>query len=179
MLRVAALVLSIAFLAGCQPSQPPQEGASVEDTVAAPAPATPATDATAVGEREEEQAHAPTDVNARDTTEVDASVVSVRLSNQGDTEANFVGPAMTRFAPEDTVYAEVETTGTADSYTVYAKWTASDGSVLADYGIHVGQRGMQRTVLSLSKPDGWSSGKNKIELAINGEIERTVNFEVQ
>jgi hypothetical protein len=34
-------------------------------------------------------------------------------------------------------------------------------------------------VISLSKPDGWPAGRNKVELAINGQVQRTVTFDVQ
>jgi hypothetical protein len=114
----------------------------------------------------------------RDKTPVDATVVNVRLSNSGDTEKHTLGAPTEKFGPKDTVYAEVETSGTAKEYTIYAKWMTADGTVLADYGMRVDQPGTKRTVISLSKPDGWPSGRNAIEIAINGKTERTVNFEV-
>ncbi|WP_167285241.1 hypothetical protein [Marilutibacter alkalisoli] len=115
----------------------------------------------------------------RDTTPVDASVVGVRFSSSGDTENNTLGAPATTFKPTDTVYAEVETNGTAYEYTLYAKWMSPDGTVLADYGMRVGEAGPRRTVISLSKPDGWSEGAHSIELAINGKTERSVKFEVR
>lgn len=115
----------------------------------------------------------------RDTTPVDARVTDVRLSNEGDTASGTIGLPTSTFARTDTVYAEVQTTGTAGSYTLYARWLAPDGTTLSDYGIGVNEAGLKRTVISLSKPDGWSPGTNTIELAINGKIERTVPFKVQ
>ena len=115
----------------------------------------------------------------RDTTPVDADVVGVRLSRQGDTENHTLGAPTTTFGPSDTVYVEVETGGTAGGYTLYAKWFAPDGTELADYGMRIAEAGPKRTVISLSKPDGWASGQGKVELAINGELEETVTFDVQ
>jgi hypothetical protein len=115
----------------------------------------------------------------RDTTPVDAHIVNVRLSKQGDTEQNTLGAPAASFAPTDTVFAEVETSSTAGAYTLYAKWLAPDGTVLSDYGMHINEAGPKRTVISLSKPDGWAPGQGRIELAINGKTERTVPFPVQ
>jgi hypothetical protein len=115
----------------------------------------------------------------RDTTPVDTTIDAVTLSAEGDTEQNTLGAPATRFGPKDSVYAEIRSTGTASAYTIYAKWTGADGEVLADYGIRVNEAGPKRTVISLSKPDGWPPGRNKVELAINGQVQRTVTFDVQ
>lgn len=115
----------------------------------------------------------------RDTTVVDTAIDAVTLSSEGDTEQNTLGAPATRFGPQDSVYAEIRSNGTASAYTIYAKWTGADGEVLADYGIKVNEAGPKRTVISLSKPDGWPAGRNKVELAINGQVQRTVTFDVQ
>ena len=114
----------------------------------------------------------------RDTTPVDARVVGVTLSNHGDTEDHTIGMPSETFDPKDTVYAEIESTGSAGEYTLYATWVGTDGSVLSDYGVRVSEAGMERTVLSLSKPDGWASGTYQIRIAINGQEQETATFEV-
>lgn len=113
----------------------------------------------------------------RDTTPVDTRVVGVRLSNHGDTEQHMLGAPTTRFAPTDTVYAAIESEGTAKDYTIYAKWIGADGMELADYGIREDQAGRNLTVISLSKPDGWPKGTSRIEISVNGKLERTVTFQ--
>lgn len=118
-------------------------------------------------------------VPKRDTTPVDTKVAEVTLSSKGDTEKQTLGMPAATFGPKDTVYAEVQTSGTAAAYTLYAKWIASDGTVLADYGMRINEAGLKRTIISLSKPDGWPQGENKIELAVNGKLERTVTFMVR
>jgi len=110
---------------------------------------------------------------------VDTTIDDVKLSNEGDTEEGTLGIPTTRFAPTDSVFAEITSNGTASEYTIYAKWTDTEGTVLADYGIRINEPGPKRTVVSLSKPDGWSAGHNRIELAINGKTLRTVTFDVQ
>ncbi|WP_141400873.1 hypothetical protein [Pseudoxanthomonas wuyuanensis] len=118
------------------------------------------------------------DLSARDNRQVDARITEVSLSNIGDTQSGVIGGKRNRFAPNDVVYAKVETQARNGAYTLYAKWIASDGTILADYGTLVEQPGRQATVISLSKPDGWPSGLNRIELAINGQAAHTTAFEV-
>ena len=175
MLIPAVLLLTVV---ACKPSpdEPgtdaqPVDGASTTDQAAHEAPLQAADGFEAPG--------FPDATHERDTTPVDASVVGVRLSNQGDTEKQTLGMETGSFGPTDTVYAEVETSGTAGAYTLYAKWFAPDGTVLSDYGMSINEAGPTRTVISLSKPDGWEPGEGRIELAINGKVERTVPFQVR
>lgn len=166
--------LLLVLLAGCKPA--PEAEPAAGDAPAPPAPATVSAPADAA--RPDAPGFPDFAPPARDTTPVDADVVGVRLSRQGDTEKHTIGAPATSFGPTDTVYMEVETTGTAAGYTLYAKWFAPDGTELADYGMRIAEAGPKRTVISLSKPDGWASGQGKVELAINGELEETVTFEV-
>jgi hypothetical protein len=173
--RVVAVALITAMLLGCQPSHPPSDGARAEAT------STPKrTPATLPPPAAEDRMHDALDaMPKRDATPVDTVIDAVILSADGDTEHNTLGAPTTRFGPTDSVYAEIRSNGTASSYTIYAKWTGANGEVLADYGIKVNEAGPNRTVISLSKPDGWPAGQNKIELAINGKTLRTVTFDVQ
>jgi hypothetical protein len=176
-LRLGTLVLSsLLVLAACKPSQSehPQPATSADQGTQAPTPSP----ADAMPRKGEPPLPMP-EMPKRDTTPVDTTVVDVTLSNQGDTEKNMIGAPTSTFGPQDTVYAEVQSHGTAKEFTIYAKWISADGSVLSDYGIKVNQAGDNRTVISLSKPDGWQSGENKIELAINGKTEKTVTFKVR
>lgn len=172
-LRACLPFLLLLAVCACKPAQD-------APSPAAEAPATPAASAPTPADAGRPDAPGFPDAAqpARDTTVVDADVVGVRLSNQGDTAENTLGAPTTSFAPTDTVYAEVETNGTAGEYTLYAKWFAPDGTELADYGMRIAEAGPKRTVISLSKPDGWAKGQGKIEIAINGELEETVTFDV-
>lgn len=174
MLIPAALLLSVV---ACTPSshEPAAEAQPVDDV---PATGIAAQDAPPPTDRLDMPGF-PDARHERDTTPVDATVVGVRLSNQGDTEEGTIGMETGSFGPADTVYAEVETSGTAGAYTLYAKWIAPDGTVLSDYGMSITEAGPTRTVISLSKPDGWEPGQGRIEVAINGKVERTVPFQVR
>lgn len=173
MVRHCYLILLAVAMTACQRApQTPESPQAAASTPAPPAaPARPGPDASPnLPEMAESK---------RDTTPVDAHLVNVRLSKQGDTELNTLGSPATTFGATDTVYAEVETSGTAGAYTLYAKWLAPDGTVLSDYGMRINEAGPKRTVISLSKPDGWATGQGTIEIAINGKIERAVPFQVQ
>lgn len=174
--RVLLPIALVLLLAACKgEADAPEAGGTSVD----PAPATSmlerlqVPDAGLAGMRDPEAGY------QRDTTPVDASVVGVRLSNQGDAEEGTLGMETSSFGPQDTVYAEVETSGTAGAYTLYAKWTAPDGTVLSDYGMSINEAGPVRTIISLSKPDGWEPGEGRIEIAINGKVEQTVPFQVR
>lgn len=180
--RILAPVLLCGLLmVGCSGSKPADEGvaevpaaadavADVSEAVARDPAERGLDDVRGTMDRDE--------MHKRDTTPVDTKVVAVRLSNVGDTEENTIGAPSVSFAARDTVYAEIESQGTANEYTIYAKWIGADGAELADYGIKVNEGGLKRTVISLSKPDGWAPGENRIELAINGNPTVTEVFRV-
>lgn len=171
--RTVLLLLAV-LLVSCRQSPAPEGEAPLQG-------AGPTSAADGAGETKEakEPGQPHFELNARDSTPVEANIVQVRLSNQGSPESDLVGAETTRFEPTDTVYAMVETNGKRGGYTLYAKWIASDGGVLSEYGTRVADAGAQRTVVSLSKPDGWVRGKYTIELAINSQQGRQVSFEVQ
>lgn len=174
--RTILLLLAV-LLASCRQPQPPDTEASGNSAPAS----TQAKAEQGVGEATgaTEPGQPDFELNARDPSPTDASIVQVRLSNQGNPERSLIGAETKKFLPADTVYAAVETSAKQGGYTLYAKWIANDGSVLSEYGTRVAEAGAQRTVISLSKPDGWASGDYGIELAINSQRGRKVDFKVQ
>ena len=157
--RTILLLLAV-LLASCRQPQAPDKAAS-ENGAQPAAPAS--TEGGVDGATKARKPGQPDfELNARDATATDATIVQVRLSNQGNPERNLIG-------------AETRQGG----YTLYAKWIANDGSILSEYGTRVAEAGAQRTVISLSKPDGWASGDYRIELAINSQEGREVSFAVQ
>ena len=174
---IGIVILLATALAACQPTQESDREAATEEA-SVPEQAEPAPTAARDPLRPDLPGLPDAGLAERDTTPVDVDVVGVRLSNRGDAEENSIGGQVATFQPNDTVYAEIETSGTAPGYTIYAKWLAPDGTVLSDYGMRVNEAGPKRTVISLSKPDGWARGQGKIEIAINGELEETATFDV-
>lgn len=170
--------LMVVGCGGSDPSGQTEVAAPVAADVGDEAPAAAAPDFVDRGLDDMRRTMERDEMHKRDTAPVDTKVVAIKLSNVGDTEENTIGAPSTSFAPRDTVYAEIESQGTANEYTIYAKWVGADGAELADYGIKVNEGGLKRTVISLSKPDGWAPGENRIELAINGNPTVTEVFRV-
>lgn len=174
--RTILLLLAVLLISCRQPQAP---GKEASENGAPPAARGNAEEGVAGPTQAREPGQPDFELNARDATPTDASIVKVRLSNQGNPERSLIGAETREFLPADTVYASVETSAKQGGYTLYAKWIANDGSVLSEYGTRVADAGAQRTVISLSKPDGWASGTYGIELAVNSQPGRKEDFKVR
>ena len=82
------------------------------------------------------------------------------------------------FRPNDTIYASVATEGTAPSTTMKARWTYQDGQVVNESTQTIAPTGAARTEFHISKPDGWPTGKYKLEVFLNGTSASTKDFEI-
>jgi hypothetical protein len=82
------------------------------------------------------------------------------------------------FKPLDTIYASIVTAGSATTAEVKARWTYQDGQVVNESTQTIAPTGDARTEFHVSKPDGWPSGKYKLEVFVNGSSAATKEFEV-
>jgi hypothetical protein len=85
----------------------------------------------------------------------------------------------TSFKPNDTVYASVATEGTAPDATLTARWTYQDGQTVDESSQPVPPTDDARTEFHVSKPDGWPTGKYKVDILLNGNPVGTKEFEVE
>ena len=83
------------------------------------------------------------------------------------------------FKANDTIYASIATVGTAATATLKARWTYQDGQVVNESTQTIAPTGDARTEFHISKPDGWPTGKYKLEVFLNGSSAATKDFEVQ
>jgi hypothetical protein len=83
------------------------------------------------------------------------------------------------FAPADTIYASVATTGTGVSTPIRALWTYQDGQVVSDDVQTISGTGSDRTEFHISKPDGFPAGGYKVEIFIDGRSVMNRNFNVR
>ena len=83
------------------------------------------------------------------------------------------------FKANDTIYASIATAGTAATATLKARWTYQDGQVVNESTQTIAPTGDARTEFHISKPDGWPTGKYKLEVFLNGSSVATKDFEVQ
>ncbi len=150
-------------LAACNKTPEPATSPANE----APAPTAPATDMTPA-------TPPPTTLPAA----APVTVASVDLGSAVGTDQKVTTPTTT-FAPKDTIYAAVSTTGTASNATLSAKWTYQDGQTVNQSSQTIAPTGPATTTFHISKPDGWPTGNYKVEISLNGTMAMSKDFTVQ
>lgn len=151
-LAASLLVLSFGALGACKKKE------TTTTTTPAPAPYSPAP----------APAPAPAGVVIRD----------VQLGNAIGGNKMVSAPAES-FAPKDTIYASVSTTGSAASAALRAHWTFQDGQVVSDETQNIVAGGADSTEFHISKPDGFPAGSYKVEIFIDGSSVATRSFTVR
>jgi hypothetical protein len=145
------MALGVLSAVGCKKNAPPPAETGSTDTAAmAPAPA-PA------------EAFAVSDVTLGKSIGADKRVAT----------------PSTTFAPKDTIYASVATTGSAPSKTITAKWTYQDGQTVKQEADTIAPTGPAATEFHINKKSGWPAGKYKVEIAVDGTPATTKEFEVK
>ena len=161
-LAMLAVLIGSAAMVGCKKKEEPAPMPPVASEPAATAPAPmPAVAAT-------------------------ASVTGVDLGNAVGADMRVAAP-MGTFAPKDTIHAAVMTATSDPAASVAgklgAKWTYlnADGSSMP---VHEESKdltfaGDGVTDFQISKPDGWPTGKYKVEITLDGNVVQTRDFEVK
>jgi hypothetical protein len=90
-----------------------------------------------------------------------------------------IGDKTDAFRPNDTIYASVGTDGSSSSATLRARWTYQDGQLVDESSQTIAPSGKATTEFHISKPDGWPTGKYKVEVSLNGASAGSKDFEVQ
>ena len=112
-----------------------------------------------------------------------ASVNGIDLGNAVGADMRVTAP-MTTFAPTDTIYAAVST-GTSDpaasvASKLGAKWTHVDSNqTVHEESRDLAIAGDGVTDFQISKPDGWPTGKYKVEIMLDGAVVQTREFDVR
>lgn len=110
-------------------------------------------------------------------------VKGVDLGNAIGPDLRVTAP-MATFAPTDTIYASV-TTGTTDpaasiASKLGAKWTHVDSSqTVHEETRDIALAGDGVTDFQISKPDGWPTGRYKVQIMLDGAVVQTREFEVR
>jgi len=82
-----------------------------------------------------------------------------------------VAVATDSFAPMDTIYASVDTTGSGTA-NLAAKWTYRKGgqvAVVKEDSMTVNTTGPATHEFHVSKPDGWPKGDYEVEVTLDGQ----------
>ena len=157
-MALLAAMIGSAALVGCKKKEEP---APLPPVATEPAPTTPA----------------PAPMAAT------ASVTAVDLGNAVGAVMRVTAP-MSSFAPKDTIYAAVSTASSDPAASVPgklgAKWTHVDSSqTVHEETRDINFTGSGVTDFQISKPDGWPTGKYKVEISLDGTVVQTRDFDVK
>jgi hypothetical protein len=106
------------------------------------------------------------------------SVIDVDMGRHIDTERK-ISDKTDDFAPTDTIYASVHTSGTATNSPVVGRWTFQDGTVVDEKTDNVTTKGTARTVFYIAKPSGLPRGEYTLHVLVDGKEVRAKDVEVE
>jgi hypothetical protein len=84
-----------------------------------------------------------------------------------------------QFAPNDTVYVSIGTTGKADSSTLTAVWKFQTGQTVDSSSQTIRPSGPENTEFHISRPKGWPLGTYQVTVFANGDSVDAKNFVVK
>ncbi len=105
------------------------------------------------------------------------TVGSVELGSTVDAN-NKILASSASFAPKDTIYAAVDTSGSGNA-TLSAKWTYQDGQTVHEDSKAINAMGPETTAFMISKPDGFPAGNYKVDISLNGSQVASKDFSVK
>ena len=105
-------------------------------------------------------------------------VADVKLGNKLDANKQ-VSNATDSFAPRDTIFASVHTTGTAQNAQIIGRFTFQDGQVVNERTESISPTGDAYTEFHIAKPSGWPAGKYTLHILLNGQEVQTKDFTVK
>ena len=105
-------------------------------------------------------------------------VMDVKLGRSIDGNKRIIS-ATEEFSPTETVYASVETMGSAPSATLVARWSYEDGQLVDESSQTIAPSGTAVTEFHVAKPSGWPAGKYKLEVLLDGKSAATKEFTVR
>jgi hypothetical protein len=106
------------------------------------------------------------------------SVIDIDMGRHVDAEKKITDKT-DDFAPKDTIYASVHTSGTASNSPVIARWTFQDATVVDEKTTNITTNGDAYTVFYIVKPAGLAKGKYTLHLIIDGKEVRTKDVTVK
>jgi hypothetical protein len=106
------------------------------------------------------------------------SVIDIDMGRHIDAEKK-ISDKTDDFAPTDTIYASVHTSGTANSSPVIGRWTFQDATVVEEKTTNVTTNGDAYTAFFITKRAGFAKGKYTFHLIIDGKEVRTKDVTVK
>lgn len=106
------------------------------------------------------------------------SVINIDLGRHVDAE-NKIPDDTDTFAPSDTIYASVQTSGTAEEgSSVVGRWTFPDGSMV-NQNVNEAATSANRLVFFIAKPGGLATGNYTFQILVNDREVRSKAARVQ
>jgi hypothetical protein len=107
-----------------------------------------------------------------------ARVSAIELGSAIGTDKRVAAPGAS-FAPADTIYASVSTEGSAPALTLTARWTYEDGQLVNETSETIAPDGPATTEFQIAKPDGFPTGRYRVEIRADGTPAGSQDFEVR
>ncbi len=105
-------------------------------------------------------------------------LLEVNLGTAVDADNLVVNPK-TQFGPKDKIYASVLSSGKHQGLNIQAKWTAPDGTLVAETEQALVPTAGTVSTFSISHDQPWPVGAYTLDISLNGLVQRTVNFEIK
>lgn len=163
-MRLPLAVLLLAMLAACGPREPAA-------TPPAPASAVPAVAAPPSADEDAPAVLPPLPVG-------DFRITSLSLGNAVDAEGQVRQPLET-FAATDSIFAAVVSVGSSQGLTLGARWSATDGRLIASTSQPLIPTTPTVTTFSIAQDQPWAPGAYELQIAINGRVVETRTFQIQ
>ncbi len=106
------------------------------------------------------------------------NVIDVDMGRHIDAEKK-ISDKTDDFAPGDTIYASVHTSGAANNKAIVGRWTFENGTVVDERTETISPTGDAYTVFHIVKPGGWPKGKYTLHVMIDGAEARTKDVTVK
>lgn len=112
------------------------------------------------------------------------AAVAVTVANLGSAVGadKKVTAATDAFAPKDTIYVSVDTSGSGTA-TLKARFTfiAKDGKMVPvkEESMQIQATGPATNEFHISKPDGWPTGNYQVEIMLNDQVVQTRKYVVR
>ena len=158
-LVLAVAVASVFALSACKKEEPMPAPKAMPTPSTAPAPAA-------------------TPLETAPPAAQPVTVTAINLGNAIGADKN-VTAASTTFAPNDTIYAAVATSGAASNATLVARWTFGGDQLVDETSESIAPTGNEVTSFHIAKPDGFPAGNYKIEVSLDGNPVASKDFEVK
>ncbi|MET4569561.1 hypothetical protein [Rhodanobacter soli] len=165
-LILLASLTAVLALSACgknNESTAPAPSATPPAAATAPAPAAPASSSTAP--------------MAMNNAPAGVTFSSVELGSTVDAN-NKILASGTSFAPKDSIYASVDTSGSGNA-ALAVKWTYQDGQVVHEDSKTLNATGPETTAFMISKPGGFPAGNYKVDISLNGNQVASKDFSVK